>query len=82
MISITLRLSESLLSILKDAGNPKPEEFQIQAESGTTVRQILAVQSINPLLVPMITRENYKISPDKVLEEDAVITLYGPLAGG
>ena len=82
MISITLRLSESLLSILKDAGNPKPGEFQVQVETGTTVRQILAVQGINPLLVPMITREGSKISPDTVLEEDAVITLYGPLAGG
>lgn len=82
MIFVTLRLSESLRSILEDSNNPRPEEFQIRVAPGTTVRQILASQAISVLLVPMITRNNQKILPDTVLKTDTAITLYGPLAGG
>ncbi|WP_153307629.1 hypothetical protein [Desulfospira joergensenii] len=81
-ITITLKLSESLLCILKDAGNPRPETFQIQVEPGSSIRRVLASQSINPLLVPMISRDSRKIPLDTILEEDVTLTLYGPLAGG
>ncbi len=56
--------------------------FQIQVEPGSSVRQILASQFINPLLVPMISRDSRKIPLDTILEEDVTLTLYGPLAGG
>ncbi len=86
MLTITLRLSESLLCILRDAGSPKPETSEILVEKGTTIRQILLHQGINPLLVPMAglttTRGSQRIEMDTELYADVVLTLYGPLAGG
>lgn len=87
MITITLRLSESLLSIFRDAGTPMDETRQIRVETGTTVAQILAQQHINPLLVPMIGLDNgdgrqQRIDIRTALRTDAALTLHGPLAGG
>jgi hypothetical protein len=82
MITITLKLSESLLSILRDMGCPKQETCRIRVETGTSVRQVLIDQGISPLLVPLIFLDNLKISMDTPLETDAVLTLHGPLAGG
>ncbi|HCY88046.1 MAG TPA: hypothetical protein DHV36_23115 [Desulfobacteraceae bacterium] len=85
---ITLRLSESLLSIFRDAGAKKEETCRITVEKGTTVRTVLAAQAINPLLVPMAgfskpdTREQQRIDLDTPLTCDGTLTLYGPLAGG
>ncbi|MFO7988427.1 MAG: hypothetical protein ACQEQ5_10365 [Thermodesulfobacteriota bacterium] len=82
MITITLKLSESLLSILRDMGCPKQETCRIRVEYGTSVRQVLIDQGISPLLVPMVFLDNRKVSVNKPLEADAVLTLHGPLAGG
>jgi hypothetical protein len=82
MITITLKLSESLLSILRDMGCPKQETCRIRVESGTSVRQVLIDQGISPLLVPMVFLDNRKISVDTPLETDGVLILHGPLAGG
>jgi hypothetical protein len=88
MITITLRLSESLLSIFRDSGTPKEETKTIiyRTEKGITVKEILTDQGINPLLVPMVVLDteagNNKIDKDTLLEKDSVLTLYGPLAGG
>lgn len=82
MITITLKLSESLLSILRDMGCPKQETCRIRVYPGTPVRQVLIDQGISPLLVPMIFLDNRKISENTPLETDAVLTLHGPLAGG
>ena len=82
MITITLKLSESLLSILRDMGCPKQETCRIRVETGTSVRQVLIDEGISPLLVPLIFLDNLKISMDTSLETDAVLTLHGPLAGG
>ena len=81
-ITLTLNLSESLLSILRDAGRPDPETRQIRTALGTPVRQILVDQGISPLLAPLIFLDNRKISVDTPLEADGVLTLHGPLAGG
>ncbi len=86
MITITLRLSESLLSIFRDTGSPRQETCEILVEPGTTVRQILAAQGISPLLVPMVglatDKGSQRIDMDTALDTDAVLTLHGPLAGG
>lgn len=82
MITITLNMSESLLSILRDAGRPGQQSCRIRVEKGTPVRQVLMNQGISPLLVPMIFLDNRKISVDTLLETDGVLTLHGPLAGG
>jgi hypothetical protein len=86
MITIRLRLSESLLSLFRDSGSPKKEILLCRTEPGITVKEILADQNINPLLVPMVSMEagtaQKRISRDTILREDAVLTLYGPLAGG
>lgn len=81
-ITITLRLSESLLSILKDAGNPKTEIRRHQADKGATIRDVLVREGISPLLVPMITINNVRTPAGTVLESDTTVTLIGPLAGG
>ncbi|HKK98911.1 MAG TPA: hypothetical protein VJ943_01580 [Desulfotignum sp.] len=82
MITITLNMSESLLSILRDTGRPGQQTCRIRLETGASVRQVLLKQGISPLLVPMIFLDNRKISVDTPLETDAVLTLHGPLAGG
>jgi hypothetical protein len=82
MITITLNMSESLLSILSDAGRPGQPTSRIRVHPGTPVRQILIDQGISALLVPMIFLDNRKVSVDTPLEADGVLTLHGPLAGG
>ncbi len=82
MITITVKLSESLLSILRDAGRPGQPTCRIRVEAGTLVRQVLIDQGISPLLVPLIFLDNRKISVDTPLEADGILTLHGPLAGG
>ncbi len=82
MITITVNMSESLLSILRDAGRPEPPTRRIRVEAGTPVRQVLIDQGISPLLVPLIFLDNRKVSVDTPLETDGVLTLHGPLAGG
>jgi len=82
MINITLRLSASLLSILKDAGNPKDETIFLQVEKGITIRQILLSERISPLLVPLISIDSKKQDVNTLVETDETITLIGPLAGG
>jgi hypothetical protein len=82
MITITLNMSESLLSILRDAGRPGQQTCRIRVKTGTSVRQVLIDQGISPLLVPMIFLDNRKVSVDTPLEADAVLSLHGPLAGG
>ncbi|MCG8616598.1 MAG: hypothetical protein MI802_10310 [Desulfobacterales bacterium] len=88
MPAITLRLSESLLCIFRDAGTPKEEISRITIEEGTTVREILATQGINPLLVPMAgfsepdTLDQQRIDLNTPLNISGTLTLYGPLAGG
>jgi hypothetical protein len=82
MIIITVKLSESLLSILRDAGRPGLPACRIRVEAGTLVRQVLIDQGISPLLVPLIFLDNRKISVDTPLEADGILTLHGPLAGG
>ncbi|WDP91628.1 MAG: hypothetical protein HUN04_18745 [Desulfobacter sp.] len=86
MITITLRLSESLLCIFRDNGDPRPESCKIQVAEGTTVKEILAGQHISPLLVPMISfksgSENRRLETSAAITSEGVLTLYGPLAGG
>jgi hypothetical protein len=82
MITLTLNLSESLLSILRDAGSPRNQTCRILVETGTSVRQVLIDQGISPLLVPMVFLDKRKVPVNTHLETDAVLTLHGPLAGG
>ena len=82
MITLTVNMSESLLSILRDAGRPGQPTCRIRVETGRSVRQVLIDQGISPLLVPLIFLDNRKISVDTPLETDGVLTLHGPLAGG
>jgi hypothetical protein len=82
MITITLTMSESLLSILRDAGRPGQPTCRIRVQAGTPVRRILIDQGISPLLVPLIFLDRHKVSLDTTLEADGVLTLHGPLAGG
>ena len=82
MITITLNMSESLLSILRDAGRPGQPTRRIRVQAGTPVRRVLIGQGISPLLVPLIFLNNRKVSVDTPLEADGVLTLHGPLAGG
>ncbi len=86
MITITLRLSESLLSIFRDTGSPRPDTAEISLASATTVKAVLLSQGINPLLVPMASfqtgKENRRVEKETPLTTDGILTLYGPLAGG
>ena len=86
MLTITLRLSESLLCIFRDSGKPRPETMDIRVEQGTTVREILVNQGINPLLVPMAALaedgKNRRVDLATPVTADGTLILYGPLAGG
>jgi hypothetical protein len=82
VITLILNMSESLLSILRDAGRPGQPTSRIRVATGTSVRQVLIDQGISPLLVPMIFLDSRKVSMETPLEADGVLTLHGPLAGG
>lgn len=82
MITIELKLSASLLCILKDINKAGVETCTLQVEKGTTIRQILLMQGISPMLAPMITIDNQKVGLDAVVGADQCVTIFGPLAGG
>lgn len=86
MLAITLRMSESLLSIYRDSGTPMKEIIRLKTEPGTTVLEVIAHQGISPLLVPMVAMTTQtgtkRIDKNTPLEKDVELTLYGPLAGG
>ena len=82
MVNVKLRLSESLLCILRDANNPKEENISLRVEKGTTIRKILSMEAIPPLLVPMISMGSERRDVHATVERDETITLIGPLAGG
>lgn len=82
MINIKLKLSESLLCILRDINNAKAETYELQVEKGTTIRELLLMEGISPLLAPMITIENQKKDVHTPLNKDETVIIFGPLAGG
>ena len=82
MLNIKLKLSASLLCILKDVKNTKEESYTLQVKKGTTIRELLLMEGISPLLAPMVTIENQKISLHTTLDKDETVTIFGPLAGG
>lgn len=82
MINIKLKLSASLLCILRDINNAKAESYAVQVKKGTTIAQLLLMEGISPLLAPMITIENQKKDIHTPLNKDETVTVFGPLAGG
>ncbi len=86
MITITLTLSESLLSIFRDSAAPRSETTQIKVDPGVTVKEILISQNINPLLVPMASfgtdEKSKRVDMNTPINKSGTLTLYGPLAGG
>lgn len=81
-MKITLRLSESLLSIYRETDNPLEEEIVVNIDKPAKLRSILSLVGINPLLAPMIIIDNKNVSLDLLIEKNETITLIGPLAGG
>lgn len=82
-MQITLKLSESLLSIYKTAGIDFKETFNLKSDYPLTIREILLRAEISPMLTPMIIVNNKSCSSfNEVIVEDSTITLIGPLAGG
>ncbi len=86
MITITLTLSESLLSIFRDSAAPRSETTQIKVDPGVTVKEILISQNIYPLLVPMASfgtdEKSKRVDMNTPINKSGTLTLYGPLAGG
>ncbi|SMC64962.1 hypothetical protein SAMN02746065_106107 [Desulfocicer vacuolatum DSM 3385] len=82
MINIKLKLSASLLCILKDVNNIKPEISTLKVKKGTTIRELLLMERINPLLAPMVSIGNQKVDLRTTLDKDETVTVFGPLAGG
>lgn len=82
-MQITVKLSESLLSIYKTAGIDFEETFSLKSDMPLTIREILVKAEISPILTPMIIVNNKSCSSfNEVIVEDSTITLIGPLAGG
>ncbi|SCZ80275.1 MoaD/ThiS family protein [Acidaminobacter hydrogenoformans] len=82
-MQITIKLSESLLSIYKTSGVEFEETFMIDTEGAVTIKEILNQAGISPMLTPMIIVNNKACSSlNEVIDEASTITLIGPLAGG
>lgn len=82
-MKITLRLSESLLSIYREMPNPLKEVIVLDLDKSTTLHSILIKAGINPSLTPMVIINNKRVSSlNLLIENDETITLIGPLAGG
>ena len=82
MTNIELKLSASLLCILKDVNKPKAETYTLQVKKGTSIRELLLMEGINPLLAPMVTIDSQKVDLHTLLNKDETVTIFGPLAGG
>ncbi len=82
MLNIKLKLSASLLCILKDVNNAKDESYTLQVKEGTTIREVLLMEGISPLLAPMVTVGTHKVDLQTSLKKDEAVTIFGPLAGG
>lgn len=82
-MKITLRISESLLSIYREMGNPLKATLELDLDKPATLNSILLKLGINPILVPMIIIDNKRVSSlDYLIKNDKTIILIGPLAGG
>ena len=81
-INITLRLSESLLSIYRDSGNMMGEVVTITLMGPLSVHEILEHAGISSFLTPLISVDGQICSLNHIVNHDSVITLIGPLAGG
>lgn len=82
-MQITMKMSESLLSIYKSSGKVFNETFVIESEASMTIKEIIMQAGISPMLTPMIMVNNKCCgSLNEVIVEDSTITLIGPLAGG
>jgi sulfur carrier protein ThiS len=79
---ITLKLSESLLSIYHAAGQHMAETIVMELTEPMTIAQILEQVGINPLLTPMVLVDEEMCKPTQLIEQNSAITLIGPLAGG
>lgn len=79
---ITLRLSESLLSIYRASEKEFDETIVLDLDGSMSIRQVLQHVGINPILTPLISIEGQTYGLDHILEDSSVITLIGPLAGG
>ena len=79
---ITLKLSESLLSIYYAAGRPMAETIVMELAEPLTIAQILEQAGINQLLTPMVIIDDEVCKLTQLIEHSSVITLIGPLAGG
>ena len=82
VMKISLRLSESLLSIYESAGQELDENIDLEFEGPLSVRQIIESAGINPMLTPLISVGGVTCGLGSVIRHDAEITLIGPLAGG
>ena len=81
-MKITLKLSESLLSIYHAEGRALEENIIINSEHPLTIARILDKAGINHLLTPMVLIDEKLCKPAQLVKDDCVITLIGPLAGG
>ena len=82
-IKVTLKLTESLLSIFKDMGKPLVETMEVYLDEPTTLRSIVSGIGINPILVPFVRLEDRRqLSLNYLVSNEETITLIGPIAGG
>ncbi len=82
-IRVTLKLTESLLSIFSDMGRPMEETMEVYLDEPATLRSIISGIGINPILVPFVRLENRRqLSLNYLVSNEETITLIGPIAGG
>lgn len=77
-MNITLHLSGGLRAVLGHL----PGKMTIHMEEPATLRHILAIAGINPLIVMQVAVGGKRGDKDQVIDHDAEITLMGPMAGG
>ena len=77
-MNITIKFSNSILLIYKD----KNEVETLVLEEPATINDILIKLGVSPVLAPMILIDKQRVGRNHIINNDEMITVIGPLAGG
>ena len=77
-MKVTLHLSGGLRALLTNL----PEEVTIHLDEPMRLESILVLAGINPSLVAALLVNGQRVDKEEFVNEDAQVSVVGPLAGG
>ena len=77
-MNITVKFSNSILMIYKEIS----ELETLVMEEPATVNDILIKLGVSPVLAPLILIDSQRVGRNHIVNNEEMITVIGPLAGG